>query len=261
MGRRPDRERSRLLLVGADRFRSVRLPDIDAVDFGLERLRQVLTSPGEGVFAGDREHCVILRRPRTPREIFDNFFTVAGQADDVLLVYYAGHGVLDRDGHLHLAVEETDPLQPIGNAVEFERLRRALATSPAPLRILILDCCYSGQALGRQGADADDDAETAVAQVIAEDVAEGMYVLTSSDRQSTSRYFSDERTTAFTGALLRALAARPNDEIRLGDVYPFVESELLHGPPARRQLSAPALSHREACGQCASPPSDTSTSP
>jgi hypothetical protein len=234
MGRRPDRERSCLLLVGAGRFRSPLLPDIAAIDPGVEELRKILTNPRSGVFAGDREHCIYVRNPHTQREVFDSFFTAAAQADDVLLVYYGGHGVLDRDGHLHLAVEESDPQQPIGNSVEFEKLKHAIETSPARLRVLILDCCYSGQALGRQSSDADDDVETAVAQVIDDEIAEGMFVLTSSDRQTKSRFVPGERTTAFTGALLRALAARPDSEVLLRDLYPSVAAEL-----RRRRMPPP----------------------
>ena len=85
MGRRPDRERSRILLIGAGRFRSPQLPDIAAVEPGLEQLRKVLAGPDTGVFAGNRERCVVLRNPRTARDVFDSFFTLAGQADDVLL--------------------------------------------------------------------------------------------------------------------------------------------------------------------------------
>ena len=264
MGRRPDRERSRVLLVGAGRFHSPLLSDIAAVDPGLEELRKVLTEPGAGVFAADREHCVSVRNPRTPREVFDNFFTAAAEADDVLLVYYAGHGLLDRDGHLHLAVEESDPRQPIGNSVEFEKLKRAIKTSRATLRVMILDCCYSGQALGWQSGDADDDAETAVAQVIDEDIAEGMYVLTSSDRQTKSRFVPGERTTAFTGALLKAFATRPGDDVRLRDLYPYVSAELrrrgMPDPQATVENSSgslvirrPAESGRDAEPPAASP--------
>ena len=234
MGRRPDRERSRILLVGASRFRSPLLPDIPAVEPGVDELRKILTDPGAGVFAGDGEHCSYVRNPHTQRDVFDSFFTAAAQADDVLLVYYAGHGLLDRDGHLHLAVEESDPQQPIGNSVEFEKLKHAMETSPARLRVLLLDCCYSGQALGRQGGDADDDVETAVAQVIDDEIAEGMFVLTSSDRQTKSRFVPGERMTAFTGALLRALTARPDNEVLLRDLYPHVAAEL-----QRRKMPPP----------------------
>ena len=102
------------------------------------------------------------------------------------------------------------------------------------LRVLLLDCCYSGQALGRQGGDADDDVETAVAQVIDDEIAEGMFVLTSSDRQTKSRFVPGERMTAFTGALLRALTARPDNEVLLRDLYPHVAAEL-----QRRKMPRP----------------------
>lgn len=224
--RRPNRAQSRVLLVGAGRFDSDLLTPIPSVIRGLEAIQHALTDPQTGVFDDDEVHCRVVRNPTRQAELFDALYTSSAEASDVLLVYYAGHGLLDQEGRLHLAVRESNPLQPVGNSVEFDRVNRRLEASAARLRILILDCCYSGQAVGRQAATvAVDDAAHAVAQVVATDAA-GMYVLTSADREQESRYAKDEPYTAFTGALVRALEPDPEREKLLGEIYPDIAREL-----------------------------------
>lgn len=225
-GRRPDKAESRVLLVGAGRFDSPLLSDIPSVVKGLTAVRLALTDPQTGVFSGDPSNCRVLPDPARQSEFFDAFFASSAEASDVLLVYYAGHGLLDQAGYLHLAVAESKPRQPVGNSVEFDKVKRRLETCPARLRILILDCCYSGQAVGRQAVSpAMDDATQAVAQIVDTD-ASGMYVLTSADREKESRYVPDEPYTVFTGALLRALAPDPERETLLDEIYPAITGEL-----------------------------------
>ncbi len=233
----PDPSRSRIVLIGAGKFNSELLGDIPSIGTGLEELRRTLTDPAVGVFDGDEQRCIVIADPRVPQDVYDPFFRAAGQADDVLLVYYAGHGLLDEDRRLHLAVEGSDPRQPVGSAVEFDALKRKLERARARLRIMILDCCYSGYAVGRQSTVAiEDDTAVAMHQVleVADIDAAGMYVLASSDRLTPSEYRPGEPTTAFTGALLQALHADPDAETTLGQLYPRIAAEL-----RRRRMPAP----------------------
>lgn len=150
MARRPDPTRSRVLLIGATRFSSPGLDNIPEIRSGLHRLRRALTDPGRGVF--DPVTCTVVEPARTLRDVVDPFYAAVQSAEDVLLVYYAGHGILDREAKLHLAVEESDPQRPFGNSVDFGVLKREMERADARLRILWLDCCYSGQAIGSQSA-------------------------------------------------------------------------------------------------------------
>lgn len=244
MGHRPDEERSRVLLIGAGHFQTPDLDDIDAVGPGLDRLRSALTGAPTGVFSADPERLRALTDPATPRQVFDAFFQAAETAEDVLLVYYAGHGLLDRFGKLHLAVRESDPHQPVGNAVEFSRLKQEMEAAPAATRILILDCCYSGQAVGRQSTTTPTQAAAqATAQVIDNAPVTGMYVLTSADHQSESRFVRGEPTTAFTGALLRALQPQEHRATELRELYPRIEAEL-----ARRDMPTPQTTSGNSSG-------------
>jgi hypothetical protein len=161
----------------------------------------------------------------------------ANEAEDVLLVYYAGHGLLGWNGDLHLAVGETNPDQVAGTAVPFEWVKQTIEESPARTRILILDCCFSGRAVGAMSGD-----DAALMQI---DVR-GAFVLTSTTANRVSHAVPGERNTAFTAELVQILSRgveSPYATLRLRDVYRPLKAAL-----ARRGLPEPKVDMRDASG-------------
>jgi hypothetical protein len=62
-----------------------------------------------------------------------------------LLVYYAGHGLVDQRGRLYLAVTGSDSAHPEWSSIPFATLRENLVAARARAHF-ILDCCFSGRA-------------------------------------------------------------------------------------------------------------------
>jgi hypothetical protein len=133
-----DGARSRAVLVGVSRFADSELSDIPAVRRDLVDLADVLTSPERGDFPP--QHCVVLMDEADPAVVGDRLQAAADQAEDVLLVYYAGH-ILDHQ----LCLPTTDRERLGETAFPFDRLRELLAGSKAINRILILDCGFAGE--------------------------------------------------------------------------------------------------------------------
>jgi hypothetical protein len=107
----------------------------------------------------------------------------------------------------------------------------------ARVRVLVLDCCFSGQALGWQSAAAVVDEAAAAAGKIVDTDLRGMYVLTSTEATEMGRYVVGEPHTAFTDALLAAIRASDDGtgrEVRLGELYASTRQTL-----QRRQLPLP----------------------
>jgi hypothetical protein len=193
----PDPVLSRAVLIGTGDFtRSDALPPLPAVSDNLADLRRALTDPGTGTFA--RNHCTVVQDPETPSSFMQRLRAAANQATDLLLVYYTGHGI--RYGfheQLYLAVRQTDPENPDESAVPFEWVRNAIVHSPARTKLLILDCCYSGMALGTMSAGTVEAGDVAV---------RGTSVLTSSGRTQVSFAPKEDTYSAFTGELISLLA-------------------------------------------------------
>jgi hypothetical protein len=233
----PDGERSRAVLIGTSDFQNPDLPSLPAVDDNLHALFRALTDPGTGILPG--RNCQIVQSPDSPDSLMRRLRRSANEAEDLLLVYYAGHGLRhERRDDLYLAVRQTDPAGLDGSAVEFEWVREVIADSPARSRLLILDCCYSGLALDRMSGSGVDARELAVS---------GTSVLASSPRNKQSHSPSGERHTAFTGELLALLdhgspfADRP---LTVSNAYLSIKAGL-----ARRGFPLPTLRSDDSSGQ------------
>ena len=195
--RLPDPVRSRALLLGTSRYADPGLPELAMVRNNIDDLAAVLTSPqGTGLRP---EACATMPDEPNPAAIGSRLAGVAAQAEDLLLVYYAGHGLVGQDGQLYLSLPGTrsDRHLVAWTGLSFALLRSSLATARAANRLLILDCCFSGLAIDIMS----DTASTVAGQI----EVSGTCTLTSSPANRPARAPVGARHTAYTGELIHAL--------------------------------------------------------
>ncbi|MCX5357320.1 caspase family protein [Streptomyces sp. NBC_00124] len=186
----PRPERSRAVLVGAGRFS--RLDDLPAVQANVPALRALLCGTDTPFRT---ENCVSLVDPATTVEVSKAVQKAAREATDTLLIYYAGHGLLDDKGELHLAVPQSDNTSVYDTAVPYDWIRRPIASTGAARRVVILDCCYSARAFGVQSESVIDLADV-----------DGTYVMAAAGETAVALSPPGETFTAFTAALIETLA-------------------------------------------------------
>jgi sugar lactone lactonase YvrE len=219
--RTPDGLRSRAVLIGTCRYTSPELPPLPAVRNNIRDLKQVLTQrDGAGIRRGD---CVDVLDAPDLRTVWSPLQRAADEAEDLLLVYYAGHGVLDRNGYLYLSLPDTTRNSEHFTALDIGKLREVIGESNAANRVLILDCCFSGRVHGAMGAAGP--AALAAGQV---EIA-GTYTLTSTSANVPAHAPIGKEYTAFTGALLKTLKEGiPNgpELLTLDEIYRNVFREL-----------------------------------
>ena len=190
----PDPESSRVLLIGTSAYLDGELPAIPGVRNNVEDLRAMFTDPVYGIVPD--HNCNVLLDQSDISLVGLEIRRAARQAEGLLLVYFAGHGLTAGRRHeLYLALHGTDSSEPEFTALEYDKLRSAVLDSPASTKIIILDCCFSGRALSGMMAD---PARALVSQA---DV-KGTYVLTSAYDYGVSLALEGEDHTAFTGRLL-----------------------------------------------------------
>ena len=193
--RLPDPEHSRIVLIGTSSYTDTRLPDLPAVGKGIEDLKAVLTDSVHGLIP--ENHCDVLEDEGDIRLIGGQLRRAAAQAEDLLLVYFAGHGLTAGRRHeLYLALRHTEWEAPEFNALEYDKLRSAVLNSPAATKVIILDCCFSGRAFTDTMADP-------ATELIGQVDVDGSYVLVSAHRGQVALILPGEDHTAFTGRLLR----------------------------------------------------------
>jgi hypothetical protein len=187
----------------------------------LARLQELFTSAD--LWGLPSSHCQILSDPSNPSQVLDIVHEAARVATETLLVYYAGHGLLDpHTDELYLALPESSAHR-LYTGVRFEDLRRELVdVAEASAKVVILDCCYSGRAMlgGMSGStDMADQARI-----------EGTYLMTASAENVRAQAPIGEDFTAFTGELATVLGqGLPDgpDYLTAETIYWHVRKELV----------------------------------
>lgn len=195
--RLPDGRLSRAVLIGTSSYSDENLSDLDAVSATVDALHSTLTDPVFGILPS--ENCKLLANEGDMRRVGGVLRAAAREAEDLLLVYYSGHGLIGGVRQdLYLALCDSDFEEPEFNALEYDKLRTAVLASPARTKLIILDCCFAGRALSAAmaGGDGAFTGQTEVG---------GTYVLTAAPRDKVALILEGEKYTAFTGRLLQLL--------------------------------------------------------
>jgi uncharacterized caspase-like protein len=109
-------------------------------------------------------------------EAIDEFFDQK-MPDDLLVLYFSGHGIRDEVGALYLAVKNTIRTRLRSTAIKSDYIRDAMEDSRARRQILIMDCCNSGAfAQGTKAA-----VGVSVGTFTAFEAGTGQIILTASD--------------------------------------------------------------------------------
>lgn len=80
------------------------------------------------------------------KEILANFFKKS-KANDQVMIFLAGHGVLDKKNNYYFAPNDMDFTNVATNGVSFDLLVNSLKNAPATNKLLLMDTCHSGNTL------------------------------------------------------------------------------------------------------------------
>jgi len=81
--------------------------------------------------------------------------------NDVVIVFYAGHGLLDWDMDYYVATTDIDFINPAEKGLKYDMLESLLNDIPARKKMLLIDACHSGEV--------DKDEDTAEANIVNSD--------------------------------------------------------------------------------------------
>ena len=129
---------------------------------------------------------------RLPGNLPDRLIDLYKKATDVALFYYVGHGQIDDEGQLCLGLVDSRRLETERRAttsLTFDAVRRALRASPASIKVIILDCCFAGQAVHGPRTLAGQEVD-----VPALTSGTGAYILAATGPYSTAWFESDQDT-------------------------------------------------------------------
>lgn len=219
--RLPDSEKSRAVVVGTSLYKPKSgFTSLPAVAKNLDDVVDFLH-----IVTGLR-HVQVVDNPADAAAIIDAVRPAVRDAEDLLLFYYAGHGVPLGSGDVGLTHTQSRSDGPGWSTLHYAELRQEIRATRAPIRIVILDSCHSGRAFG-SGAMTTTDQNDALKELVEID---GAYVLTATN--STQKFASAagaDGCTAFTGALLDVMrtGADGNDRyLTMSAVFPLLARKL-----------------------------------
>ncbi|WP_157248681.1 caspase, EACC1-associated type [Nonomuraea typhae] len=190
----PDPLTSRAVLIGISEY--THLSPLPAVANNLQMLASLLQRPD--LWGLPAAHCTVVHNPTSIDAMMDPLWQAREEARDTLLVYFAGHGLMhsvESDLYLTLVDSYRDRMY---SAVAYDTVRNEIRASFARRKIVILDCCYSGLALGLLGPE---DAAERVANGAR---INGTYLMTATAENKTATGGLDTYT-AFTGELIHLI--------------------------------------------------------
>ncbi|MFI9629394.1 transporter substrate-binding domain-containing protein [Streptomyces sp. NPDC052042] len=214
---------TRVLLIGTGTHGAASgLPPVPAVMGTLADLGQVLVER----CGLAEENLRVIRDPANPTELGIAIAQEAERAEDVLWVYYVGHGLVNPAGELYLATVATDsrPGWVAYTALAYTAVRGSLLQTAARSIVVVLDCCFSGRAVGVLGSAEEQEVDLARVH--------GGYVLAAAARDELALATPGAPHTAFTGELIRLLTEGDPEgpqQLTLRQAYRYLDRTL----PAR----------------------------
>jgi hypothetical protein len=219
-----------VILFGSSTYEDPRLPSIPQVRRTLDGLASMFTDPELGICAPDQ--CDVVLDPASVNEVGDRLHTIRDEPDDLLILYFVGHGLVDQRGELYLALPASRFENPDYGSLRYQTVRNTMLDSRARAKVIILDCCFSGRALTMSAAGVD----------VTRLEVSGTLVLASSAHDQASLALPSEVHTAFSGRLIAAVTEGiegAGDVVTGNDLFRHLRAVLRReGLPAPQQSSS-----------------------
>nr|VFK21964.1 MAG: Uncharacterized protein, contains caspase domain [Candidatus Kentron sp. LFY] len=223
------------LLIGVSEYPSEALAPLPAALRDIEAVRKVLIHPERGGFP--ERNVTLLENPgRLATELAIETLFSERQGDDLVLLFFSGHGIKDDTGRLYLATHDTGKT-PKGElrratAVAADTVHRYMEYSRSRRQVVILDSCFSGAF--PEGLTIKDDGRVDIHNQLG---GEGRAILASSGSSQYSFEHKDEGLSLYTRFLLQGIETGEADRngngiITIGDLHGHVRQKVREAQPA-----------------------------
>lgn len=222
------------LLIGVSEYEPGLTP-LSAAVRDVEALQRVLQDPEMGGF--DTVKTLTNPDPLAMQSEIEALFTQQCSRDDLVLLYFSGHGIKDDSGNLYFATRLTrkntkgDLIRATAVAARF--VHEMLHDSRARRQVIILDCCLSG-AFDPALRFKDDSSVNLLGQL----GAEGRVVLASSSSTQYSLEDAESDLSLYTRYLIEGIETGAGDLNEDGQIS---AQELHHYASERVQTTAPNM--------------------
>jgi hypothetical protein len=223
------------LLIGVQRYRLPGIPDLKNPVHDAENLEEILSSK----YTFDGENITVLKNPSRDK-IMETFEKLHGEIkeDDNFLIFYAGHGYLDKDAHQGYwwpsDAHSANPSHWISNADLRDQIKRIKAKHT----LLISDACFSGSVFRTSRGGQMDNAD--------------IPTLEAYKRKSRTALTSGEADvpdeSVFTHYLIDILKTNDAHHFRTSSLYGALHDEVMSNSPNRQSVEYGVIQEAEDMG-------------
>jgi uncharacterized caspase-like protein len=222
------------LIIGNSEYQDAKLAHLVTPGEDANDLAEVLRSPDIGGF--DEVVTLINQSAPVIRRAVARLFSDK-KPDDLLLLYFSGHGVRDDRGLLYLAVQDTEHDLLNATAIAAMFITEEMDRSRSRRQVLILDCCHSGAFA--QGAKGVPGLSVGTGTAF-EGTGYGRVVLTATDSTQYAwegdRLIGEAENSVFTHHLVQGLHSGLADtdadgRITLDELYNYVYEQVVQETP------------------------------
>lgn len=234
------------VVIGVSRYRNVpaesqlRFAHRDAQQFA-----EMLRSPNGGGFPSDQVK-VLLNDVATlsaMRTALGTWLPRSVEADDIVYIFFAGHGVVENEQDGYLMAHDSDPQNLYATALPIAELNRIIAERlKCRLVVLIADACHSG----RLGWSSRGTESRALIGRYLDEVGKSSGVFRLLATRADERSYEDQKWGGGHGAFthfmlegLRGLGDRDSDGVvRVGELINYLSDTV---PEATQALQHPRV--------------------
>lgn len=216
--------KTKVILMGFSEFPDdPKIEALPSVKNNLKGLRECFLNPE---IVGIPEENILVIDENSDVNILSTLKAELVSWKDTIIVYYAGHGFTRDDGQFCLSTHKTKIDDRDYTTIDFGEVHKILKRSQARIKILILDCCFSGH------ATIDIAGMSDIHSVIQAEISQlkGTYVIASTPATRTSLAFDEEKQyTVFTGELLNVLQTgidKPDPHVLIDELFDVVYERL-----------------------------------
>jgi hypothetical protein len=218
--------KKRALLIGINEYDN---PGFDKLNYAAEDandIYRVLIDKEIGGF--DNEDVILLVNNPTRSDLEKNLSTILKktQQDDFFLMYFAGHGKLDKSGKLCLATRDTEVENLRITSVPLDNIIGMIEETRCKNTVFIIDSCYSGAAEEsyRGGAPVPNESFADFAS------GPGKIIISASQTFGGARERKDLGHGVFTHYLVKGLEGEADDGedpyISIDDLYKYISEKV-----------------------------------
>lgn len=223
------------LLVGTTRYEDELLTTLKGPEADVRCLADVLRAPE--ICGFDDVNLLLNATASHVRLAVCEFFS-RGTPEDLLVLYFSGHGVVDPGGGLYFCMSDTRKSLLRATALPAALVRDEMDSSRSRSQLLILDCCHAG-AFERDAKSAGVGMSVGTRDAF-EGTGIGRVVLTASDATQFAlqgdSLVGTPQPSVFTHYLIEALQTGMADtngdgKVTIDEIYEYVYRRVLEENP------------------------------